>query len=143
RFPNPAGITKTLDEELHGQLMNSIWPSVGNDTARAKERDAKGLRFRPLHWISKKARIYDAFSAEGRAIYFNHIKKGLLDVGVDALWMDGTEVEVGSACHDARKVEADIKGLGKNAMGDFTRYLNTYSLLTTKGTYEGQRATSN
>lgn len=143
RFPDPAGMTKTLHDELHVKLMNSIWPSVGNDTELAKELDAKRLRFEPLHWISKKARIYDAFSPEGRAIYFKHIKKGLLDAGVDALWMDGTEVEVDSACHDPKKVEADIKSLGKNAMGDFTRYLNPYTLMTTKGTYEGQRATSN
>ena len=98
--------------------MISIWPSIGNDTELAHELDAKGLRFAPLHWISKKARIYDAFSPEGRAIYFKYIKKGLLDVGVDALWMDGTEVEVGGACHgSARQVERDIKSLGKNAHG--------------------------
>ena len=143
RFPDPAGLTQTLHDELHVKLMVSIWPSIGNDTALAHELDAKGLRFKPLHWISKKARIYDAYSEEGRAIYFKHIKKGLLDVGVDALWMDGTEVEVGGACHDVNAVEADIKSLGTNALGDFTRYLNTYSLVTTKGAYEGQRATSN
>ncbi len=142
RFPDPAGAIKEIHDDLHAKVMISIWPSVGNDTDLARELDAKGLRFPPIHWISKKARIYDAFSAEGRAIYFKHIKKGLLDVGVDALWMDGTEVEVDSACHDPRKVEADIKSLGKNALGDFTRYLNPYSLETTKGTYEGQRATS-
>lgn len=143
RFPDPAGLTKTLHDELHVKLMNSIWPSIGNDTALAHELDAKGLRFAPLHWISKQARIYDAFSPEGRAIYFKHIKQGLLDVGVDALWMDGTEVEVGGACHDPVAVEQDIKNLGRNALGDFTRYLNPYSLMTTKGTYEGQRATGN
>ncbi|HEY0946586.1 MAG TPA: TIM-barrel domain-containing protein [Opitutaceae bacterium] len=142
RFPDPVALTRTLHDELHVKLMNSIWPSVGHDTELAHELDAKGLRFAPLHWISKKARVYDAFSAEGRAIYFKHIKKGLLDVGVDALWMDGTEVEVGGACHDPAEVERDIKNLGQNAMGDFTRYLNPYTLLTTKGTYEGQRATS-
>ncbi len=142
RYPDPAGLTRTLHGELHVKLMNSIWPSIGNDTELAHELDAKGLRFTPLHWISKKARIYDAYSAEGRAIYFKHIKQGLLDVGVDALWMDGTEVEVGGACHDPVQVEKDIKNLGRNALGDFTRYLNPYSLLTTKGTYEGQRATS-
>ncbi|PTX91571.1 TIM-barrel domain-containing protein [Opitutus sp. ER46] len=140
RFPDPAGLTKTLHEELHVKLMNSIWPSVGNDTALARELDQHGLRFAPLHWISQRARIYDAFSAEGRAIYFKHIKQGLLDVGVDALWMDGTEVEVGGACHDPAEVERDIKGLGVNALGDFTRYLNPYTLVTTQGTYEGQRA---
>jgi len=143
RYPDPVGLTKTLHDELHVKLMNSIWPSIGNDTALAHELDAKGLRFAPLHWISKKARIYDAYSPEGRAIYFKHIKSGLLDVGVDALWMDGTEVEVGGACHDPIGVERDIKNLGQNAMGDFTRYLNPYSLVTTQGTYEGQRATSN
>jgi alpha-D-xyloside xylohydrolase len=142
RYPDPIGLTNTLHNELHVKLMNSIWPSIGNDTALAKELDAKNLRFAPLHWISKQARIYDAFSPEGRAIYFKYINKGLLDTGVDALWMDGTEVEVSTACHDPLEVEADIKGLGVNAMGDFTRYLNVYSLLTTQGTYEGQRATS-
>jgi alpha-D-xyloside xylohydrolase len=111
RFPDPAALTKTLHDELHVKLMNSIWPSVGNDTALAHELDTKGLRFEPLHWISKRARIYDAFSPEGRAIYFKHIKKGLLDVGVDALWMDGTEVEVGGARHDPAGVERDIKKL--------------------------------
>jgi alpha-D-xyloside xylohydrolase len=142
RFPDPAGAARTLHDELHVKLMASIWPSIGNDTDLARELQAKGLTFDSLHWISKNARIYDAFSAEGRAIYFKHIKKGLLDVGVDALWMDGTEVEVSGACHDPAEVERDIKNLGKNALGDFTRYLNPYSLVTTQGTYEGQRATS-
>jgi len=142
RFPDPKGAIQSL-HDMNLKLMVSIWPSVGNDTALAKELDAKTLRFEPLHWISKKARIYDAFSPEGRAIYFKHIKSGLLDVGVDALWMDGTEVEVGTAVHDAGETERDIKGLGTNALGDFTRYLNPYSLMTTMGTYEGQRAVSN
>ena len=97
RFPDPAGMVRELHGKLNVKLMASIWPGVGNDTALARELDAKKLRFEPLHWISKKARIYDAFSAEGRRIYFKHAKKGLLDIGVDALWMDGTEVEVGGA----------------------------------------------
>jgi alpha-D-xyloside xylohydrolase len=142
RYPDPAGMAKTLHEELHAKLMISIWPSIGNDTALAHDLDAHGLRFAPLHWISKQARVYDAYSPAGRAIYFDHIKRGLLDVGVDALWMDGTEVEVGGACHDPVQVEHDIKGLGSNALGDFTRYLNPYSLETTRGTYQGQRGTS-
>lgn len=142
RFPDPRGMVDTLHRELNTKLMVSIWPSVGDDTALAHELDAKGLRFAPKHWISGKAQIYDAFSAEGRRIYFKHVKQGLLDVGVDALWMDGTEVEVGGAAHDAGEVEADIKRLGSNAMGDFTRYLNVYSLVTTRGVFEGQRASA-
>lgn len=141
RFPDPRAMTDRI-HQLNMKLMISIWPSVGHDTPLAKELDQHGLRFEPLHWISKKARIYDAFSPKGRQIYFKHIKQGLFDNGVDALWMDGTEVEVGSAAWDPVANERDIKALGSNALGDFTRYLNPYSLLTTQGTYEGRRATS-
>jgi alpha-D-xyloside xylohydrolase len=142
RFPDPKGMSKAL-HDMNLKLMVSIWPSIGNDTALARELDQQGLRFEALHWISKRARIYDAYSPEGRHIYFRHVKKGLLDVGVDALWMDGTEVEVGTAAHSAADNERDIKSLGTNTLGDFSRYLNPYSLMTTQGTYEGQRATSN
>lgn len=141
RYPDPAGMIR----DLHGmdlKLMVSIWPSVGNDTALAHELDAHRLRFEPLHWISKRARVYDAYSALGRQIYFKHIKSGLLDKGVDALWMDGTEIEVSSAMWNAADNIRDTKALGSNALGDFTRYLNPYSLMTTQGTYDGQRATS-
>ena len=141
RFPDPEGMTKAI-HDLNMKLMISIWPSVGNDTPLAKELDAHGLRFEPLHWISKQARIYDAFSPLGREIYFKHVKRGLFDKGVDALWMDGTEVEVGTACWNPQEVARDIKGLGRNALGDFSRYLNPYTLMTTQGTYDGQRATS-
>jgi alpha-D-xyloside xylohydrolase len=141
RYPDPAGMTRTL-HDMHLKLMVSIWPSIGNDTALAHELDAHGLRFAPLHWISKHARVYDAYSPLGRQIYFKHIKSGLLDKGVDALWMDGTEVEVASAMWNAADNIRDTKALGSNALGDFTRYLNPYSLLTTQGTYDGERATS-
>lgn len=142
RYPDPAGMIRQV-HDLNMKLMVSIWPSVGNDTALARELDANGLRFEPLHWISKKARVYDAYSPLGRRIYFKHIKSGLLDKGVDALWMDGTEIEVSSAMWNPADNIRDTKALGSNALGDFTRYLNPYSLMTTLGTYEGQRATSN
>jgi len=142
RYPDPKGMVQAL-HDMHLKLMVSIWPSVGNDTALAHELDAHGLRFAPLHWISKHARVYDAYSPLGRRIYFKYIKSGLLDKGVDALWMDGTEVEVSSAMWNAADNIRDTKALGSNALGDFTRYLNPYSLLTTQGTYDGERATSN
>lgn len=142
RYPDPAGMCREL-HKLNVRLMISVWPAVGNDTELARELDAKRLRFEPLHWISRRARIYDAYSAEANAIYFKHLKRGLLDVGVDAIWMDGTEVEVGTACHNPDEVERDIKRLGTNAMGDFTRYLNTYSLVATRGLYEQWRRVYN
>lgn len=141
RYPNPKAMCDTLHNKLHVKIMTSIWPTVGSDCDLARELDAKNLRFKPLHWITRNARVYDAYSQEGRDIYFKHMKKGLFDVGIDAMWMDGTEVETRSACHDQRAMIKDIKENGVNAMGDFTRYLNSYSLMTNKGCYEGQRKT--
>lgn len=141
RYPDPVGMARQV-HDLNLKLMVSIWPSIGNDTALAHELDAHGLRFKPLHWISKKARVYDAYSPLGRRIYFKYVKSGLLDKGVDALWMDGTEIEVSSAMWNAADNVRDTKALGSNALGDFTRYLSPYSLMTTLGTYQGQRATS-
>lgn len=141
RYPDPAGMARQL-HDMNLKLMVSIWPSIGNDTALARELDQHRLRFEPLHWISKHARVYDAYNPLGRQIYFKHIKSGLLDKGVDSLWMDGTEIEVSSAMWNAQDNIRDTKALGSNALGDFTRYLNPYSLLTTKGTYEGQRASN-
>ena len=82
---------------MHLKLMVSIWPSVGNDTALAHELDEHGLRFEPLHWISKRRASTMLTARSAAQIYFKYIKSGLLDKGVDALWMDGTEVEVSSA----------------------------------------------
>jgi len=141
RYPDPRGMTRQL-HDMNLKLMVSIWPSIGNDTALARELDEHKLRFEPLHWISKHARVYDAYSPLGRQIYFKHVKSGLLNKGVDALWMDGTEIEVSSAMWNAQENIRDTKALGSNALGDFTRYLNPYSLMTTQGTYDGQRATS-
>jgi alpha-D-xyloside xylohydrolase len=141
RYPDPASMIRQL-HDINLKLMVSIWPSIGNDTALARELDEHGLRFKPLHWISKQARVYDAYSPLARRIYFKHLKSGLLDKGVDALWMDGTEIEVSSAMWNAPENIRDTKALGSNALGDFTRYLNPYSLVTTQGTYEGQRASS-
>ena len=151
RYPDPKALCDTLHNNLHVKLMNSIWPDVGDDTDVARELDSHGLRFLKSptgenigHWISKgNSHVYDAYSKLGREIYFKHLKKGLIDVGVDAMWMDGSELETRDACHGGEQMVKNIKACGKNEMGDFTRYLNTYGLVTVKGNYEGQRATSN
>ena len=55
--------------------------------------------------------------------------------------MDGTEPEFLSA--EDRFVLAETnKANGSNSMGTFARYLNAFSLMTTKGVYENQRKTS-
>ncbi|MGN0832550.1 MAG: TIM-barrel domain-containing protein [Kiritimatiellia bacterium] len=151
RYPDPKALCDTLHDDFHVKLMNSIWPDVGDDTEVARELDRHGLRFLKSptgedlgHWISQgHSHVYDAYSPLGREIYFRHLKRGLVDVGVDAMWMDGSELETRDACHGGEQMVRNIKACGRNALGDFTRYLNTYGLMTVRGNYEGQRATSN
>lgn len=135
RYPDPAGMARALHRrEVH--LLASVWPAFGPDSAVYRELEARGLLLKPAHWCG--GRVYDAFSPEARAIYWKHLKKGLLDKGVDAPWMDGTEPEF--RCTDDRNAtEAAIKAAGSNAQGAFARTLNAYSLLTTQGVYEGLR----
>ena len=99
RYPDPKAMCDTIHNDYHAKVMISIWPTVGDECDLGRELDEKNLRFKPPHWI-RQGRVYDAYSQEGRDIYFKHLKKGLLDVGVDATWMDGTEVETRSACHN-------------------------------------------
>ena len=92
-YPDPSSVIAELHDDLNMHFMVSIWPAVGPETPVFKALEERGHLYPPVHWSS--GRIYDAFSAEARDIYWQHLKAGLLSHGVDALWMDGTEPELG------------------------------------------------
>ena len=122
--------------DMNAKVMISIWPMLGNSTAIAKELDSKGHMFGTIGW--NKARIYDAFSEEARAIYWRYAKEGLFDHGIDAWWMDATEPEFRDP-HDPLANKAVACSNKDTAAGSWARVLNAFSLMTTKGVYEGQR----
>ena len=127
-------------QELHNlnvKLMVSIWPSLGPDTKIYKEFDEKGYLLDNKHWCTGK--VYDPFNPAARARYWDYIKCGLIDKGVDALWMDGTEPEfTGTGSQDQTKEE--IAKVKTCHLGPILKYANAFSLETTRATYEGQRA---
>ncbi|MBN1893922.1 DUF5110 domain-containing protein, partial [bacterium] len=133
RYPDPRAMIDSLHGVYHLRLMNSIWPAVGVNTDLYAEFKSGGLVFDKLHWSGGK--LYDAYSEEARDIYWKHLNKGLFSIGVDAFWMDATEPELTSS-GDPFITEAEIKACGRNALGTFSRYLNPYSLMTTRGVYE-------
>lgn len=134
-YPDPKGMTRQI-HDLNAHLMVSIWPAFGPASAIYREMADKGLLFPEPHWSG--SRVYDAYDAEARAIYWRHVKTALLDQGVDAFWMDGTEPEF--RCTDDRFITAaSIKANGRCALGPISRYATPYSLLTTQGVYDGQR----
>ncbi|MBE5859822.1 MAG: DUF5110 domain-containing protein [Butyrivibrio sp.] len=83
RFPDP----KKMTDELHKKgirLMLSIWPNMSSETANNKELKEKGL-------LLPGVDIYDAFSEEGRKLYWSQVKRDLYPMGIDAWWCDSSE----------------------------------------------------
>lgn len=83
RFPDP----KAMTEELHKKgirFMMSIWPNMAAGTENNAEFKEKGL-------LLPGTDIYDAFSEEGRELYWSQVERGLLPAGVDAWWCDSSE----------------------------------------------------
>jgi alpha-D-xyloside xylohydrolase len=138
RYPHPALTIDTL-HDLHSHLMVSIWPAFGRGSAIYKEMAERDFLFSTAHWCG--GRVYDAWNPVARDLYWKFVRKGLFDAGVDAFWMDGTEPEF--RCTDDRYITAlSLESAGRNYLGSNASYLNTFSLETTRGIYDHQRATS-
>jgi alpha-D-xyloside xylohydrolase len=138
RFPDPKRMMKEIHAQ-NGHLMASIWPAFGAGSPIYKEMAKHGYLFKYPHWTGSK--VYDAFSEKARKIYWKHLKKCLFDTDVDAYWMDGSEPEFVSA-EDRFILAETVKSNRNNELGTMARYLNAFSLMTTKGVYENQRAVS-
>ena len=135
-YPDPSRLIAEIQNDYHMHYMISIWPALGPATDVYRELDAAGHLYEPEHWST--GRIYDAFSEDARDIYWKYLKAGLIDKGVDALWMDGTEPELGDQ-HLVEVSESNIKRFGETARGSMAKNLNAYSLMTTSGAYENFR----
>lgn len=122
--------------DAHAHLIVSIWPAFGRQSALFQEMKEKGYLYPVAHWNG--GLVYDAYNTEARALYWKYIKKGMVDIGIDGYWTDATEPEF--RCTDDRFItELSMRQAGTNALGTFARYLNSYSLMTTKGLYEHHR----
>lgn len=137
RFPDPEGMMEEL-HRLNVRLMVSIWPIMNPDSDNHKElAEHVGL-------LGNHA-TYDAFQESARALYWKQANEGLFSKDIDAWWCDCTE-----------PFEADWKGAVKPEPEERMRInteeaklyldpelINAYSLLHSKGIYEGQRAATN
>lgn len=134
RFPDPSDMMRTL-HAMNAKLMVSIWPIMGAGGDNHQEMSQHSF-------LLGNQATYDAFRQEARELYWNQANTGLFSHGIDAWWCDCTE-----------PFEADWKGAVKPEpeqrmlinTAESKRYLdpgliNAYSLLHSKGIYEGQRA---
>jgi alpha-D-xyloside xylohydrolase len=145
RYPDPAGMIRTLDENLHAHIMISVWPKfyVGTKNFEAFKKHGwlymrnveKGQR----DWVGPGyvSTFYDPYSAGARELFWNQVNEKLFSKGIDAWWLDCTEPDIQSNLSR----EETILRQGPTALGSAPRYLNSYSLMQSRAVYEGQRAT--
>ncbi len=134
RFPDPGKMTQDL-HDLHARLMISVWPKFDNDGPDQVEMRARNL-------LLGDGVTYDAFNPQAQALYWKQANEGLFRHGVDAWWCDCSE-PFEPDWHGPVKPEAWERMVTNTSV--FKKYLdptriNAYSLVHSKGMYEGQRA---
>lgn len=135
KFPRPTEMIDRI-HQLNYHIMISIWPGLGYNTAIYKEMAKKGYLFDTVGWGTFK--YYDAYNADANDLYWKYLKKGLYSTGIDGWWIDSTEPDIVNATTKEAE-EYEMKKVGKNYLGTWARYLNTYSLVMTEALYNNLR----
>lgn len=141
---------KGMIEKVHNQnarFMISIWASFGPKTKAYKQLEEKDLLFDFQTWpqsgltfwpprmdYPSGVRVYDAFSADARQIYWDNLRN-LFELGTDAWWMDSTDPD----CFYPTDKDYDHKA----GNGTWRSLRNAFPLETVRGVYLAQRKESN
>lgn len=139
-FAHPRQVIDELHNQDHVHFMLSVWPGFGPETAIYQSLDSIGALFDEPTWAGYK--VFDAYNPAARDLFWQHLKKGLYDNGVDAWWMDATEPSFRDGFTQLKQ-EEKTKSAGKTYLGSFHRYLNTYSLELLKDFHQRLRAVDN
>lgn len=133
RFPNP----KEMIEELHEKnvhFMISIWPNMNESCENYREFQERDL-------LLPASDIYNAFSEEGRKLYWEQVQKGLFCHGVDAWWCDSSEPFTPEWSRlykpDPSEMYRDFVDVAGKSMP--IEKGNAYGLYHAQALYEGQR----
>lgn len=139
-FAHPRQVIDELHNQEHIHFMLSVWPGFGPETTIYQSLDSIGALFDEPTWAGYK--VFDAYNPAARDLFWQHLKKGLHDNGVDAWWMDATEPSFRDGFTQLKQ-EEKTKSAGKTYLGSFHRYLNTYSLEMLKDFHQRLRAVDN
>ncbi len=146
RFPDAAGMIKTLHEKYNTHFMISVWPKFYEGIENYKNFDANGWLYKrsiankQKDWIAKGyvSTFYDAFNPKARVAFWDLMNKNLYVKGIDAWWLDATEPDI----HSNATIEERKQLMTPNALGSSTQYFNGFPVQNAKGVYEGQRKTN-
>ena len=136
RYPDPEGMIAKAHEKNINYII-SVWGMFQRGSDNWKELLDNNQLFRYNNcsfWTDKGTWYYNPFSKEGREIYWKQMRDSLYNKGVDAWWLDASEPEISTPADPFL-----YKEVMQNNLGTGARYLNAFSLMQTKGIYEGQR----
>lgn len=137
RYPDLKGLLDTLHKN-NVKLMVSIWPNMAKGGSDYNEMNEKGL-FLP------NSTTYDAFSEEGRLVYWKQCEEEWFSAGVDAWWCDNSEPFSDPDWNGETKRPEDVRYeliVNESKMHMDWRMLNSYGLFHAKGIYENWRRTT-
>jgi alpha-D-xyloside xylohydrolase len=128
RYPDPAGMIKTLHDSLNCHFTISVWPSYAPNSPNYNFMNSKNYLLSVSDYLG---RTYDAFSDSAAFYYWKFINEGLVSKDVDAFWPDATEPEsIGwSTCN--------------TSAGPAAKVLNIFPLLHSRTLYNGYRTANN
>ncbi|HYG17644.1 MAG TPA: TIM-barrel domain-containing protein [Ohtaekwangia sp.] len=146
RFPDPQGMIDELHNDLHAQLMISVWPKFNKGTQNYDEMKSKGFLFarniekQRKDWVGTgyESTFYDPFNKAAGELFWKQIDTKLNTLGIDAWWLDATEPDM----HSNLSLEERKVNMSPTALGPGAKYFNAYSLMNSKSVYEGQRQSS-
>ena len=134
-FPRPGEMCNEL-HRMNFHIIISIWPALGPATAIYADMEKNGFLYPPVGWGGFK--YYDAYNPAANKLYWRYLKKGIYAKGLDGWWIDSTEPDVINA-NTEESSEYELKKMGRNYLGSWARYLNSYSLVMTDALYRDWR----
>ena len=133
-FPDPSRLMKELhDTNFHAII--SVWAKFDHGSKNYDEMESAGNLYPPIYpnvAPAGKAKWYDAFKPDARAMYWRQINEQIGVHGWDGWWLDATEPELGGKWGEMRNLPT--------AAGPGYAVFNAYPLMTTAAVYEGQKA---
>ncbi|MCX6345292.1 MAG: PA14 domain-containing protein [Armatimonadetes bacterium] len=143
RYPDPAGLIKTLHEKYKLHVMISVWPKFMKGGSNYDEMEKQGFLFPEYVWFGgAMQRYYDPYSPKARELFWKQVNEKLFSLGIDAWWLDGDEPEVTLPVPDVNGIDYGHPSVFhgfKTALGPGSGVLNAYPLMHTKTFYDGQR----
>jgi alpha-D-xyloside xylohydrolase len=133
RFPDSDRLIQEL-HRLNARLMVSVWPNMfpGGDN---------WLEMRENGCLLGDQTTYNAFLDKARGLYWKQANEGLFVHGIDAWWCDCTEPFQADWKDPVKPEPEERLRINVEEAKEYLdpEYINAYSLLHSKGIYEGQR----